>query len=252
MDVIVLGFFLLAAFLGGFASGIAGFAMGFIVSAIWLHVITPVETTVLIAGYGLWTQGYGVWKLRHALNLSALAPFIAGGAIGVPLGTMLLAQIDPAWLRASVGVLLIVYGAYGLTQPAFRPVPANVAADGGIGFANGVLCGLTGLPGFIITVWCQMRGWTKDVQRAVFQPVMLAAIVMTVFALWAAGAVTAEIVRLYLLGLPAMLGGLWVGFRLYGKLDDAAFRKVVLILLLAAGAALVAAQGWPLVREGAG
>jgi uncharacterized membrane protein YfcA len=120
--------------------------------------------------------------------------------------------------------------------------------DGGIGFANGVLCGLTGLPGFIITVWCQMRGWTKDAQRAVFQPVMLAAIVMTVISLTAAGAVTAEIVRLYLFGLPAMLGGLWLGFRLYGKLDDAAFRKVVLILLLAAGLALTTAHGWPLLR----
>jgi uncharacterized membrane protein YfcA len=252
MDAIVLGLFLFAAFLGGFASGLAGFAMGFIVSAIWLHVITPVETTALIAGYGLWTQGYGVWKLRRSIRWRALAPFLIGGAIGVPLGAMLLAQIEPAWLRAGVGLLLVVYGAYGLTQPAFKPVQATAALDGSVGFANGILCGLTGLPGFIITVWCQMRGWTKDVQRAVFQPVMLAAIVMTVLALAAAGAVTTEIVRFYLLGLPAMLAGLWVGFRLYGKLDDAAFRKVVLVLLLAAGLALTAAHGWPLVRGAAG
>jgi uncharacterized protein len=47
-----------------------------------------------------------------------------------------------------------------------------------------------------------------------------------------------------------MLGGLWVGFRLYGKLDDAAFRKVVLVWLLAAGIALTGAYGWPLVRGG--
>jgi uncharacterized protein len=37
----------LAAFLGGFASGLAGFAMGFVVSGIWLHVITPIQTTAL-------------------------------------------------------------------------------------------------------------------------------------------------------------------------------------------------------------
>jgi uncharacterized membrane protein YfcA len=49
-----------------------------------------------------------------------------------------------------------------------------------------------------------------------------------------------------------MLGGLWLGFRLYGRLDEAAFRKVVLVLLLAAGLALTAAHGWPLVRGGAG
>jgi uncharacterized membrane protein YfcA len=126
-----------------------------------------------------------------------------------------------------------------LAQPKLKPVSAGVAADAGIGFANGILAGLTGLPGFIITVWCQLRGWTKDVQRAVFQPVMLAAIVMNVVSLGLVGAITADTMRLYLLGLPAMIAGLWVGFKLYGRLDDVAFRKVLLVLLLIAGLGLI-------------
>jgi uncharacterized membrane protein YfcA len=247
MDGIVLGLFLLAAFLGGFASGLAGFAMGFIVSAVWLHLISPAQTTALVVGYSLWTQGYGVWKLRGSLSWRNVAPFIIGGTIGVPIGTVLLTYIDPAYMRSGVGLLLVIYGGYGLAQPAFKPLQAGVAADGSVGFLNGVLCGLTGLPGFIITVWCQLRGWTKDVQRAVFQPVMLAASVMTGIALSFTGVVTAEIAKLYVIGLPAMLAGLWVGFKLYGKLDDAAFRKVILALLLVAGVALIAAQGWPVL-----
>ena len=121
MDGWALGFFLLAAFLGGLASGIAGFAMGFVVSGIWLHILTPIQTTTLIVGYGLWTQGYGVWKLRHTLNWRQVAPFIIGGAIGVPIGTMLLTSINPAYLRTLVGVLLVLYSIYGLAQPAFKP-----------------------------------------------------------------------------------------------------------------------------------
>jgi uncharacterized protein len=249
VDGIVLGLFLLAAFLGGFASGLAGFAMGFVVSGIWLHVITPIQTTTLIVGFGLWTQGYGVWKLRHSLSWRNVAPFIIGGTIGVPIGTVLLTYMNPAYMRSGVGLLLVLYGLYGLAQPAFKPLQAGRAADGGIGFLNGVLCGLTGLPGFIITVWCQLRGWTKDVQRAVFQPVMLAAIVMTALSLSITGAITADTVKLYLLGLPALLAGLWLGFKLYGKLDDVAFRKLVLLLLLVSGLALIVAQGWPIVRR---
>jgi hypothetical protein len=42
---------------------------------------------------------------------------------------------------------------------------------------------------------------------------------------------------------------LWLGFKLYGKLDDAAFRKLVLLLLLVSGVALIAAQGWPIMRS---
>ena len=135
-------------------------------------------------------------------------------------------------MRSGIGVLLVIYGIYGLTQPALKPVPAGPAADGGVGFLNGMLCGLTGFPGFIITIWCQLRGWTKDVQRAVFQPVMLAAIVATAISLSFTGVVTVEIVKLYVLGLPALLAGLWIGFKLYGKLDDVAFRKLILVLLL--------------------
>jgi uncharacterized membrane protein YfcA len=249
MDGFTLGLFLFGAFAGGFASGLAGFAMGFIVSGIWLHLITPVQTTALIVGYGLFTQGYGVWKLRRTLSWRNVAPFIIGGTIGVPIGTMLLTAIEPAYLRAGVGVLLILYALYGLAQPKLKPLHVGAAADGSIGFANGVLCGITGLPGFIITVWCQLRGWTKDVQRAVFQPVMLAAIVVTAISLTYAGAVTEDIVKLYVLGLPALLAGLWLGFRLYGKLDDATFRKVVQLFLLLSGVALTVAHGWPIVHS---
>jgi uncharacterized membrane protein YfcA len=77
------------------------------------------------------------------------------------------------------------------------------------------------------------------VQRTVFQPVMLAAIVMNAVTLSLAGAVTTETVELYLLGLPFLLAGLWSGFKLYGKLDDAAFRKLILLLLLVSGLALI-------------
>jgi uncharacterized protein len=239
MDGLALGFFLLAAFLGGLASGIAGFAMGFVVSGIWLHIITPIQTTTLIVGYGLWTQGYGVWKLRHTLKWRQVAPFIIGGAIGVPIGTMLLTSINPAYLRTGVGVLLVLYSIYGLAQPAFKPIKAGVPADAGIGVLNGLFAGVTGLPGLIVTIWSQLRGWPKDVQRTVFQPVMLAAIVMNAVTLSLAGAVTAETAKLYVLGLPALLAGLWSGFKLYGKLDDAAFRKVILLLLLVSGLALI-------------
>jgi uncharacterized membrane protein YfcA len=243
MDGIVLGLFLAAAFAGGFASGLAGFAMGFVVSGIWLHILTPVQTTTLIVGYGLLTQGYGVWKLRHALTWRSIAPFVIGGIVGAPIGTMLLTYIDPAYLRGGVGLLLVIYGTYGLAQPRLEPVPGSVSADAAIGFTNGMLAGLTGLPGFIITVWCQLRGWTKDLQRAVFQPVMLAAIVVNVISLGIVGAITTDTLQLYLLGLPPMAAGLWVGFKLYGTLDDAAFRKVILVLLLVSGLGLIAPHG---------
>src|SRR5712691_4465504 len=240
MDGVALGLFLLATFIGGVTSGLAGFAMGLVVSGIWLHVITPVQTATLIVGYGLLTQGYAIWKLRHALTWRNVAPFIIAGAIGVPIGTALLTYTNPAYMRTGIGVLMVLYSAYSLMRPAFKPMRSGLPADLSVGFLNGLLGGLTGLTGIIVTIWCQLRGWSKDEQRTVFQPVNLAAIVMSAVSLSIAGAVTAETVKLYLLGLPLLLAGLWSGFKLYGKLDDAAFRKVILLLLLVSGMALIA------------
>jgi len=115
MNGFVLGLFLFAAFLGGFASGLAGFAMGFVVSGIWLHIITPIQTAGLIAGYGLCTQGYGVWMLRQTLSWRRVTPFIVGGAIGVPLGAALLTYVNPAYVRFGVGLLLASYRRFLVT-----------------------------------------------------------------------------------------------------------------------------------------
>jgi uncharacterized protein len=168
-----------------------------------------------------------------------VAPFVIGSAIGVPLGTLLLAYADPAHVRTGVGVLLVIYSGYNLVRPALKVAHSNLAIDVGIGAANGWLGGLTGLGGIIIAVWCQLRGWPKDEQRAVFQPVLLLAQVMGAISLSLAGGITPVTTKLFLLGLPTMLAGMWCGLKLYGKLDDAAFRKIILVLLLIAGLSLI-------------
>jgi uncharacterized protein len=133
----------------------------------------------------------------------------------------------------------VLYSAYNLARPEFKPVESGVPTEVGVGILNGLLGGLTGLTGIIVAIWCQLRSWPKDVQRTVFQPVNLAAVVMSTVSLSIARAITVATVKLYLLGMPLMLAGLWSGFKLYGKLDDTAFRKVILLLLLVSGLALI-------------
>jgi len=67
----------------------------------------------------------------------------------------------------------------------------------------------------------------------VFQPVILAG--MVALSLTAAGAIDTDTLKLYVLVLPALLAGLWLGFKCYGKLDDAMFRKLVLSFYCAPG-----------------
>jgi uncharacterized membrane protein YfcA len=240
MDGLTLTLFLTAAFFGGLVSGVSGFAMGLVVSGVWLHIISPVQSALLIVLSGLVTQGSGIWRVRRELSWRKVAPFVIGGAIGIPAGTALLTTLDPAKLRVGTGVLLLAIGLYNLLRPIRKPVDAAVPADFSVGVANGLIGGLTGLGGIAVTVWCQLRGGPKDAQRAIFQPVMFATFAMSALSFAAAGTITTETMKLYVMALPVLAAGLWCGLRLYGKLDDAGFRKVVLILLVAAGLSLVA------------
>ena len=205
----------------------------------WLHIITPIQTAVLIAGYGLLTQGYGIAKLRHELNWQNIWPLTLGTAIGIPIGVMLLTHVNPTYLRFGVGLLLVLFATYNLVRPPIKPIKIGTPADIAIGIANGLLGGLTGLGGVISTISCQLRGWPKDKQRAVFQPVLFAAFVIISISQILAGSVTIDDAKLYRIGLPFMIAGIWSGFKLYGTIDDETFRKAVLALVLLAGVSLV-------------
>lgn len=244
MTTTALTLFLLATFLGGLTSGVAGFAMGLVMTGICLHILTPMQTASLIAGYGFVTQGYAIWKFREFVSWKGAVPFIAGGAIGVPIGTTLLTYIDPNVLRVAIGAMLTLYSVWGLSRASGHVEHENVGIDAGVGALNGVLGGLTGLSGIVIVIWCQLRNWSKDRQRGIFQPVLFSTMLMTTVSLTVAGAMTPEFIKLYLLGLPCMAAGTWVGIQLYGKLDDAAFRKIVLALLLVSGISLVVPFSW--------
>jgi uncharacterized membrane protein YfcA len=233
--------FLLATFAGALVAGLSGFAFGLVAASIWLYILSPLQTATLIIAYGLIVQGYSVWKLRRALDLQKLWPFMLGAALGVPVGVGILTWANPVHVRIGVGVFLVLYSLYALFRPAIKPITAGgAAADASVGFLNGVLGGITGLAGILVTIWCGLRGWPKDVQRTVFQPVAVAIFLMSALWIGAKGAITAEIAKLFLIGLPALFAGTWLGLKLFGRLDEAAFRKVVLVLLLLSGVVLIA------------
>jgi uncharacterized protein len=242
-----LSVYLAATFAAALVTGIAGFAFGLVATAVWLHILTPLQTATLIIAFGLVVQGISVWKLRHALRWNRLWPFLLGAALGVPLGVAILGWARPDHVRTAIGVLLVLFSAYSLARPPMKPMKsAGPMADAGVGFLNGILGGLTGLAGILTTIWCGMRGWSKDEQRAVFQPIGVAIFAMSGVWLGVNGSISSDTIWFFIVGLPVLLAGTWVGLKLYGHLDEAGFRKVVLVLLLVSGVALIvpAAAPW--------
>jgi uncharacterized protein len=225
-----------ATFAAAFVAGLAGFAFGIVAAAVWLHFLTPGQTAALIVAFGLIVQGIAVWKLRRAIKVERLWPFLAGGAIGVPVGGEVLHWSSPAELRLGIGAILVLFSLYSLVRPKLVSIGgARKLADGTIGVINGAIGGATGLAGIVTTVWCSLRGWPPPEQRAVFQPVGVSVFVMTGLWLGGTGMIGRDTLGLFAIGLPALCAGTWAGLKLFGQLDETGFRRVVLVLVLISG-----------------
>ena len=241
--MITTGVIVLGALCGGFVTGLAGFGTGLTALAFWLHVVDPVVAAALVVACSVVGQAQSLYTVRRAITWGRAWPFLAGGILGVPLGAASLQMIAPQTLKGLLGILLIGYTGMMLGLRRFPTIAwGGKAADGMIGFGGGALGGLAGLSGPLPTIWCGLRGWSADAQRAVYQPFNLIILAIVLCTYITQGAMTGEIWELIFMCTPATILGTFLGIRTYGRVNERQFRVLVLWLLLVSGMVLTASN----------
>jgi len=242
MFLAVMGF---GAGLAGFVTGLAGFGTGLFALGFWLHMIEPSLAAPLVVICSVAGQSRSLLRLRRDLDFSRAWPFLIGGLAGVPLGVAAWGYLDSALFKFLIGTFLVIYSSLMLSLPRLPGVTwGGIAADGVVGLGGGILGGLAGLSGPLPTVWCGLRGWTKDQQRATFQIFNLAVLFTVLAAYGISGFLTADIGLLSLLCVPCVILGAGLGARLYLHFTDRQFRLIVLWLLMLSGITL-SVSNWP-------
>ena len=227
------------ALLGGVAAGAAGFAFGIAASAVWLHALDPLHATFLIVAGGLSIQAGTIWPLRHSLDLQRLWPALLAVVAGVPIGVWLLVRSDAHSLKVALGAFLAIYGAYALLAPKLPRVDGGGrVADTAVAFVPGIMGGLGGYSGVAPAIWSQLRDWPKDTARAFYQPLIVTAHIATIATIGVV-ALDRKGLVLFALALPALALGAWLGWTIYGRLDENRFRQVFAALLMVSGLMLV-------------
>jgi uncharacterized membrane protein YfcA len=237
-----LAFVLLGALIAGFTTGFAGFGTGLVASGLWFHALPAPLVPPLVALAAVAAQLVGLVTVRRSFEWSRAAPYLVGGALGVPVGVAALSLASPDTLRLSVGLFLAGYAGFQLLGFARRGIGnlGGRAADGTVGIASGFLGGFAGLSGALPLVWLQMRGGTSAQKRATYQPFNLIVLSLASLGMAISGALDARVLTIAALCLPVTLAGAWLGARVYTGVSEAAFRRIVLVLLLGSGAILVA------------
>jgi uncharacterized membrane protein YfcA len=227
------------ALAGGFVSGLAGFGTALMALGLWLYVLPPAVAVTLTLICSVVAQTATLPSMWKSFDLSLVWPFVVGGLLGVPIGTLLIAHADPRVFKLTIGVFLLVFPvALYFSAPMAFTFGGRVA-DAAVGFAGGILGGLAGLSGPLPILWASVRGWGKDERRGIFQTFNWTVLFVALCLQAASGRVGTEVLWFAALSLPGTVIGTWLGARLYHALDDRNFRDVVLGLLFLSGAILV-------------
>lgn len=236
-----LALLVVGSLLGGFVSGLAGFGGGPVVLVLWLLVIDPKTAVPLLMVSAIAHQMMTMHLVWKSIDRARLTPMIAGGLAGIPPGAALLNILSSASVRAVTGTFLVIYTMSRLTLIRdFTVSTKSRLPDIAAGFVGGLMNGLAGLPGPISTLWCGVRGWTKNEQRAVFQPYNFVMVVVGNIVFIAKGLITIEVLKYALWCTPGLMLGVAAGTPLYLRLSDREFQRIVLLLMLMMGILLVA------------
>jgi uncharacterized membrane protein YfcA len=229
----------LAILVAALASSIAGFAFSAICGAMLFHLIDdPVRAVQIMMICSVGGQSLMVWALRRDIPWRDLSVFLAGAAIGLPLGIFVLLNTRPTLYAQAVGVALVLYAFFMMTRRSLVVRRQHALFDAVAGFLGGVTGGAAAFPGAFVTIWCGFKGWPKEKQRALYQPfiliVQLAAIaVMALPDLAPNGRPAFDFAGIAY--LPAMLVGATLGMACFKQLSDRQFALAVNLLLVVSG-----------------
>lgn len=229
------------AVLAGFVQGLSGFAFGLVAMSVWAWTLEPQLAAVLALFGALTGQVIAAVTVRRSFDKSVLWPFLLGGLVGVPFGVWLLPHLDLVVFKLCLGVLLVLWcPAMLMSQHLPKVAFGGRVADGVAGAIGGAMAGIGGFSGTIPTLWCTLRGFQRDTQRAVIQNFNLSMLLVAFGIHLFSGNIGRGVVPLLGLVAVAVAVPVLLGARLYIGISEVVFRKVVLGLLTASGVALLA------------
>jgi uncharacterized membrane protein YfcA len=202
----------------GFSSITVPIALLFLTNRVLNPALVPIE--VVLNAYVLWVNRDAlprVWR--------RVLPIVIGLLPGVALGTAIVSQVNPGWLRFGTFLVLlplILFQAAGYRRPIKSERSVGFVFGGGVG----VLYSVTTISGPPLAVMLSNQGLTQRDFRAALGFIRLAEATFTAIAYGYAGLYTAQSSALIPYILPSILIGVPIGAVIIRRIRPETFRRL--------------------------
>jgi uncharacterized membrane protein YfcA len=225
-----------------FAQSLTGFGFALIMMPL-VTVVLGVQTAApVVALAALTVYSVNLVRYRRSINLPEVLRLGVASAAGVPAGIWVLSNADEKAVMRILGLVLVAYAGYSLLQPKAQ----RLLARGWVypaGFLAGCFGGAYNTPGPPVIVYGSMRQWPRDEFRAVLQALFFLNGILVVASHALVQHLTRQVLVYYLYAVPALAVGILVGSVVDPRIDQEQYRRIVTLMILVLGLALVVGVG---------
>jgi uncharacterized protein len=238
-QVLLTGAVVYAAF---FVRGMSGFGTSLVAMPLLVFVL-PIRTAVPLMGLLVFVlfvfltirdRRDVLWREIRLLLVPTLA--------GVAAGLVLFSRLDSGLLLKCLGLVTVSYALYALAVHYIGMPPARCGERWAwpAGFAGSFVDTMFGGGGgTIVVVYMHLRGVGKTQFRATVAMLWFFEMIARIAGYAAGGYYTGGVLLLTGLLLPMMWLGTWSGERVHHRISQETFSKILAIMIMASGVALL-------------
>lgn len=227
-----------AIFSAAFVQVIAGFGFALLCMPIMTLAVPVAQAVVVSTLLGVLATGWQSWHLRADAVLPLVRRISVAAYLGMPLGLVILNVVDDRALKMALGFAVLI--ATGLLARRINLTHVGSHMDYGAGFLSGVLNTSLSTNGPPLVFLLQARHLEAHQFRATISAAFALSSIGGLTLFVADGKITRDGLIASAIALPAWGLGQLLGWPVRRHVHGERFRRLVLVLLLAAGVTTIA------------
>jgi uncharacterized membrane protein YfcA len=226
--------------LSGLIYGMFGFGYVLVSVALLPFFISVKVAVPMLAAQAFVLTVWMLYGLRRHLRKRIVLPILVGLPLGLPLGVYLLHVLSEENIRRLLGSVVLLYVLWSIvkvsrTTPVLRRDAWGLMA----GFLSGVIGGAILAAGPIIVIYLTLRGLRKEEFKATFLVWALLQMGLLVPFYTMTGMLTSKVFLWGAISLPFSGVGILIGVRLFERVQEQVFYRLVIVLLALSGVRLL-------------